>query len=87
MACCRKGLREGEADIDQRRPAKAGDAGDRGPDRLGGFAVEGLTPLGYVIDGGFERFVYHARGGGEIVPGEGVAYEWLPALDDRPFVP
>jgi hypothetical protein len=31
--------------------------------------------------------VYHARAGGEVVPGEGVAYEWLSTLDDRPFVP
>jgi hypothetical protein len=46
-----------------------------------------LTPFGHVIAGGVERFVYHARAGGEVVPGEGDAYEWLPTLDDRPFVP
>jgi hypothetical protein len=52
-----------------------------------GFAVGDLTPFGHVIVGGVERFAYHARAGGEVVPGEGVAYEWLPALDDRLFVP
>jgi hypothetical protein len=52
-----------------------------------GFAVGDLTPFGHVIDGGVERFVYHARVGGEVVPGEGGAYEWLSTLDDRPFVP
>jgi 8-oxo-dGTP pyrophosphatase MutT (NUDIX family) len=52
-----------------------------------GFAVGDLTPFGHVIAGGLERFVYHARAGGEVVPGEGVAYEWLSTLDDRPFVP
>jgi 8-oxo-dGTP pyrophosphatase MutT (NUDIX family) len=52
-----------------------------------GFAVADLTPFGHVIDGGAERFVYHARADGEVVPGEGVAYEWLSTLDDRPFVP
>jgi 8-oxo-dGTP pyrophosphatase MutT (NUDIX family) len=52
-----------------------------------GFAVGELTPFGHVIAGGLERFVYHARAGGEVVPGEGVAYEWLSTLDDRPFVP
>ena len=48
-----------------------------------GFAVGDLTPFGHVIAGGVERFVYHARADGEVVPGEGVAYEWLSRLDDR----
>jgi hypothetical protein len=39
MASGRNGLREGKAEIDQRRPAKAGDAGDGSPDRLGGLTV------------------------------------------------
>ncbi len=52
-----------------------------------GFAVGDLTPFGHVIAGDVERFVYHARADGEVVPGEGVAYEWLSTLDDRPFVP
>lgn len=52
-----------------------------------GFAVGDLTPLGHVIADGVERFVYHPRASGEVVPGEGVAYEWLSKLDDRPFVP
>jgi 8-oxo-dGTP pyrophosphatase MutT (NUDIX family) len=52
-----------------------------------GFAVGDLTPFGHVTAGGIERFVYHARADGEVLPGEGVAYEWLSTLDDRPFVP
>jgi 8-oxo-dGTP pyrophosphatase MutT (NUDIX family) len=52
-----------------------------------GFAVGDLTPFGHVVAGGVERFVYHTRADGEVVPGEGDAYEWLSALDDRPFVP
>jgi 8-oxo-dGTP pyrophosphatase MutT (NUDIX family) len=52
-----------------------------------GFAVGNLTPFGHVIADGVERFVNHARADGEIVSGERVAYEWLSALDDRPFVP
>jgi hypothetical protein len=39
MARCRKGPRQGEANVDQCGPAKAGDIGDRSPDRLGGFPV------------------------------------------------
>lgn len=52
-----------------------------------GFTVDELIPLDHVVADGIERFVYHARADGEVVPGEGVAYEWLSKLDERPFVP
>lgn len=39
VAGCGHGLCEGEAGIDQRRPAKTSDAGDRRPDRLSDLAV------------------------------------------------
>jgi WYL domain len=39
MAGGRDGLGQGEADVDQRRPAQVGDVGDRRPDRLGDFSV------------------------------------------------
>lgn len=52
-----------------------------------GFTVGELIPLGHLIADGLERFVYHAHADGEVVPGEGVAYEWLSRLDERPFVP
>jgi len=64
-----------------------GDAARREVREETGFAVGDLAPFGHATVGGVERFVYHARAVGEVVPGEGVAYEWLSALDDRPFVP
>jgi hypothetical protein len=40
MSGSRNSLRQGEADVDQRRPAKMSDTGDRCPDRLGDVAVQ-----------------------------------------------
>ncbi|GAA3907735.1 hypothetical protein GCM10022207_91570 [Streptomyces lannensis] len=39
VAGCRKRLSQGEADVDQRRPAQARDIRNRSPDRLGDFTV------------------------------------------------